>query len=470
MIKKNKMKGGFFLLFFIACLHPSFSKGVLTEKELVRRILSMYPPYLVSLIEEDLAKAKVTQALGGFDSTLSISTRLQPQNYYDGSIYEFKLERPFESIGGFLYGGYRLSDGFLPSYERKYRTGSGGEAFLGVRVPLWKDRKFDKRRAELSKAELRKEMADPLIATQLLEVLRLGRSSYYQWLVKGRFYFAMEELLQVANERQESLEKEVLHGSRPEIILIENKQTVVRRTLARNNARTDFENAALTLSLFFRNLKSGKPERLNANMLPKELSRLPVLTKRQNGEAIRTALEKHPKIKLLHIDKERKEIDLKLARNDRKPNLDFALEGNQAFGDNVPSDIDETEFSMFLKFSVPIGRNEAKGREAEALEMLKQIDLNLKFVKESMTNEIAQYQNSLKNNFESFSLSNTAESLSLQLLEAEHKKFKYGSSGILELQIREKSYMDSRVYRLSSCLKYLLSYTDYLSKICYDLP
>ena len=87
-----------------------------------------------------------------------MSLNLKLADFYDGNHGEIKFEKPIRHLGGSIYGGYRISKGFLPDYERKIRTANGGEAILGFDLPLLRNREYDAPRATLEQAELDLEL------------------------------------------------------------------------------------------------------------------------------------------------------------------------------------------------------------------------------------------------------------------------------------------------------------------------
>ena len=450
-------------LLLFACLLTAWGQGDLREQDIIDSLKETYPPYLASLIEQDLANARVRQAIGAFDTNLSLKAENGTRNYYDGSNYEFLLERPFEQIGGSLYGGYRLSNGFLPSYKRDVRTGSGGEAVLGVKIPFLRDFLFNPRKANLSKAEIERELVKPTITLQFIDMMKTARLAYYDWLIQGYTLMNTRALLKVAEERQGAFEKEVEQGARPEIILIDNQRLVIERTIAYNNAKTDFENTTYTLSLFYRDMGDQKPIMVSFERMPSELLLYPVITDAQRAQDTKSALAYHPQLQRLDLLQKRTQIELNLAKNNQKPDLSLALELNQSVNGESPEDIEDTELTSLLKFTIPLGRNEAKGLEEEALSKLEQLSKQRSYAKEVITTDISMMHNSLNNSYETYSLAQTHESLAKKLLEAEGKMFSHGASDLLQLQLREQTYLQAQLMTLKNLHLFYKSYAHYIA-------
>jgi hypothetical protein len=177
--------------------------------EVLASVQTQYPPYLAALIEQDIANGRARQAQGAFDLNLSAGGSFNPAGYYDGRSGYATLEQPLSLWGGSVYGGYRLSSGFLPNYN-KDRTGIDGEALLGFRVPLLRDGSIDKRRADLWKAQIDQELVDPIILRQFLDFTRAATITYYGWLSAGQRLRLAEELLRMQPLRSRS-RREPLH-------------------------------------------------------------------------------------------------------------------------------------------------------------------------------------------------------------------------------------------------------------------
>ena len=438
-----------------------YGETILREKDVTDSLRKTYPPYLAALIQQDLANARVRQAIGGFDATLTAQAQLRPQNFYDGSNYEVLLEKPLFQNGASVYGGYRLSNGFLPDYYRHLRTGSSGEIVLGFNVPILQDFTFNPRLAKLSKAEIERELAEPEIALQFIDMMKAGRLAYYEWLISGYSLMNTKEMLIVAQERQSSFQKEVEEGARPEIILLDNQRLMIERQLAANEAQARFENATLALSLFYRD--EGESVHVSFAEMPTTLPLSPLVTETQRDYDIANSSLLHPALKRFELLQKRTMIELRLAKNSKKPRLDLSVELNLALRDTEISDIENTELTTYLNFSVPLGRNEAKGLEEEALQKLSQLKKQSAFTQEFIETEINVIHNSLKNNHQAYALAQTSEELAKKLLESENEKFRLGASNLLNLQLREQAYLASQLQSLNNLHKYYGSYANYLS-------
>ena len=125
---------------------------------------------------------------------------------------------------------------------------SSGEPRIGFRLPLLRDGSIDRRRANLIKARLDKELADPIIHRQQIDFIRAATAGYYGWLAAGERLRLSEALLRIARERMSALRTQADSGLIPRIVLTDNQRLIVSRELAVVQARRRFEAAGLALS------------------------------------------------------------------------------------------------------------------------------------------------------------------------------------------------------------------------------
>jgi outer membrane protein TolC len=163
-------------------------------------------------------------------------------------------------------------------------------------------------------------------------------------------------------------------------------------------------------------------------------------------------------------------IDRRLARNNLKPNLDLALEFNQALGNGRPSDIDPTEISGLLRFSVPIGNNEAKGRLSAIDAELKRLDEQKKFTRDRILADANDAFSALQATDEALQRAATNVALAVELENAENDRFLQGASDLLALQIREQATFDAKVLEIDAKLARLRAMADYQAAIASDAP
>jgi outer membrane protein TolC len=438
--------------------------------EVLATVRRYYPPLLAAWLQQDIVNGRVRQAQGAFDTVLSATLGLNPLNYYDGSYGSFLLEQPLAAGGANLYGGYRLSSGFLADYDRKNRTANGGEAVVGLRLPLLRDSRIDSRRAAVDRAVVDRELADPFILRQYLDFHRAARLSYFDWLAAGKRLAAAEAILRIAQERDKSLKEMIKRGAMATIIETDNRRLVVSREIGVVNAQRSFESAAIKLSLFLRELTTGDPIIAPRLRLPADFPGPVAPGSLPSNNDRERAVFRRPETREIDLLIARGGIDRKLALNNLKPNLELAVELNQEIGTGRPSDINQTEVTGLLKFSVPIGRNEAKGRLEAINGDLARLEQQRQFTRERILTDADDAFSAVRATYEALARTGINVSLAEELEAAENERFRQGATDLLALQIREQATFDARVLEIDAKLACFRAMADYLAAVASDVP
>ena len=438
--------------------------------QVLESVRQQYPPLLAAWIQQDVANGKARKAEGAFDPTISATLNIKLRDYYDGNHGEILIEQPTRNLGGSIFAGYRISDGFFPDYERKIRTAPGGEAILGFKQPLLRNRGFDQRRATLAQAELDQELTKPYILKQHLDFLRSARITYFTWLAAGKRLQVAEQVLEIARERDVSIGEKVKEGALAPILQIDNHRLVVSREIAVLNAQRKFEGASIGLSLFYRDLTTGQTILPTREELPSDFPAILNIDTLDLVSDRGRAVFRRPEVRQLELFVAKTDVDRRLALNNLKPNLDFSLEINQALSGDVPSDIEPLEIRALVGFSVPIGRNEAKGRIQAAEATLAQLEQEKGFARERIYADVDDSHVAVKTAFQALDRNLLNVQLSEELERAEAEKFRQGASDLLALQIREQATFEARQLEVDARFNYFKALADYHAAVAKDAP
>nr|WP_244946945.1 TolC family protein [Legionella israelensis] len=332
-----------------------------------------------------------------------------------------------------FFAGYRNGQGDWPIYYQNYLTNSGGEYRAGLSFPLLRDRLIDKERTELlTKAEticIKKIDAEMTKINIYQETVK----AYWQWVEAGLQLKMYNELLQLARLRQEAIEKRANEGDLPKLAIAENMQQIVQREQLRNQGQMAFQQAAIQLSLYYRN-KEGKPE------IPFE-SKLPTFLPKRSliQPQIFSQLKKHPAIKRLQVYKKIVKLKLGLAQNELLPNLDATVSTFKQYGSGGDPLLIPQAAMVGVTFKLPLYRNEAKGKVISAQSELQQIETEVKFLYERLKNELSRLFIGIKLYQQQVHLLEKELILARQLQIAETKKFHAGDSTLFLVNQREQA-------------------------------
>jgi len=432
----------------------------LALEEVLSSVTRRYPPLLAALIERDIADGRLQNARGAFDLSLFSKVYGNPAGYYQYGTLDLGVEQFTGLWGSTIFGGYRLTFGdVLPEYYWN-RTQEAGEPRVGFSVPLLRDGAIDRRRANLSKAELDRALADPVIARQRMDFIRAGTVGYFNWLAAGQRWQLAESLLRIAAERTDGLERQAQAGLIAPIVLTDNRRLVVAREIGVVQARRRFEGAALALSLFLRT-EGDEPLVASRARLPADFPAIePVDPDRVESDVDR-ALARRPEIDRLQLALEKLEVDRRLVRNQLQPNLDAAVTVSQDFGEKIYFDKSDLEVQAGVEFKVPVQRSEAKGRLAEVEGQIAQLSNEQRFARDRIRTEVLDAFSAVLAAHEQIRQTRLNAELAVELQSAEEERFRKGAIDLLALQLREQAAFDAQTLAVDALAEYFRALADY---------
>lgn len=403
-----------------------------------------YPLLAAALEERNLAAAKLLERRGAFDLRLGASSKLKPLGYYETYEGGAFLEQPTTLWGAELFGGYRNGTGDFAVWDGGDETNRGGEVSLGFKLPLFRDRAIDDRRAALRKAEIDTRVAEPLIRERAIEFARAASFAYWNWVATGKRVIIASQLLDVARQRQSQLVRRVERGALPSIDLADNERLIVDREVLLISAERDFQQAGIDLSLFLRD-PDGNPRRPSAAELPETFPAESDPERTPLEEDIERAFRQQPLLQELALRREATEIDLALAKNRLLPSIDLSLAGSKDLGREVndPDNKGPTVLGARIEFDFPVQRREARGQTVTASARLRQIDAELRFARDKVAAEVRNAQALLRASFRQLGATRRNVELARKLRDAEERKLLLGDSNLIDLNIRELQAFDA---------------------------
>ncbi len=454
------------LVFTAGTVRAQQTATPLLPAEVIASVSERYPPLLAALIEQDIASGRLRQAEGAFDLTLNANLSSFPLGFYDGRAGSVIFEQPLQNWGAKVYGGYRLSSGFLPNYTTQ-RTPGDGQFTAGVRLSLLRDGRIDKERATRAQARLAEAAVDPAVARARLDFLRAATVAYYQWVASGFRLGAVESLLRVANERDTAIREQVRRGALAPIVQTDNERLVISRRLALTQAQRRFEAHAIELSLFLRD-REDRPIVAGRERLPPEFPGLARPESVKVDRDVEEALRKRPELRSLALSLERLEVDRQLARSDLLPSLDVGVEARQSPGSKRLGDVEATETRLGVEFSVPLQRREATGRLRTVEAQLRQMQTQERFARDRITAEVRDTHSALVAAATQLEQAARNVSLATTLEDAERLRFRQGAADLFALQIREQATFDARLAELDTFLEYFRALANYRAAVVAD--
>ena len=416
--------------------------GPLTLDEVLRSSARAAPQIIEALAKIRSAEGKAITADGAFDTVFEAEGRSRTLGYYDGTVASASANRPLSNNGGYVYGGYRVSRGTFPVYEDQNYTNRLGEVKVGALYSLLRDRLVDERRTRRTLASGDIDIARFEREAVAIGVQRRAVDAYQNWVAAGLRLRAYRELLDLSLNRRGGLARQVELGARPDILLAENDQNVVRRRALVVRAEGDFQAAANALSLYYRDAE-GDPVQVGPERLPggaEALSGVAVAA-RQNFE------QRRPDLQVLLARIDQGSARLALAQNDLRPRFDLRGEMGKDVGPIGLGGPNRTplEAAVGFRFSMPLQNRAAKGRMVEAQAEMDELSARSRFLRDQIAVEVEGITIGVDAAEKLATIAEQERQLAERLAAAERRRFELGSSDFFLVNQREETANDARV-------------------------
>ena len=431
--------------------------GTIQLQAVIESVTNRYPPYLSALLERDLASGRLQQAMGSFDTMIAAKIGGRIEGFYESTVAQGLLEQPL-ATGDTIYGGYRVSDGFLPDYY-KDRTQDDGEFVFGGSFPLLQNRGFDKRRASVRKAEIDVLLAEPKILGARIEYVRRATAAYYKWTASGRKLLIARELLQLAADRQAGLTNGVDREFLSPIILTDNESLIAKRRIYVAQAERGLQQASLGLSLYLRD-GEDRPLVLSEENLPSPME-LPTGGRRALDDDMELAAKQRPDLRDLHLRIAKAEADRALAENQILPEVNLVVEAASSLNNGPYKDREDLELFVGGELKLPLQRRGARGQLEQATAQLSRLMIEQRYARDNIVNEILDTRSALQAIENQLADTTRNVELNQTLVTAEQRAFDLGRSDLLRVQLREVQLADARMMAIEARLAYRLAYANY---------
>ncbi len=442
----------------------------LTSEDVLATSAKYAPMILESLARQRVAEGQALSAEGSFDTIAKSDSFGRFSGFWDGRILQTEVEQRLRNVGATVFGGYKLSDGSFPIYEDINFTNTGGEIKGGFILSLLRDRAFDQQRAGLADASIGLSDADINLMVARIGVQHRALTTYYTWLASGTQLAIYRNLLNIALEREKGLERRVEEGDVAEILIVENRQNILRRQTLVVESQRQLKASALALSMFYRDTV-GLPIEPQETQLPEGFPELDDRVPATDDEMIAATQAVRPELALLDNNLAKAQIDLRLAENEMKPRLDFRYEVSRDFGAVAEGGIsrDSTDNILAVVFRLPIQRRFAKGRMQSARAEMQALEFRRQQLEETIAIEIR----TLRNDFEAaramVGLAVEEQKQAETMQRVERTRFENGISDFFLLNMREERAADAQVRRVVAQLRYFIAQANYFAAIV-DLP
>ncbi len=437
--------------------------------DVLRSLYASYPLVRVALEQRTIAQGQLLENMGQFDLKLKGGGTSGPLGFYQTYRYGAGLEQALWG-GGQVFAGYRIGRGSFQPWYGERETDDGGEFKTGFLIPLVRNRRIDQRRAAIFRAVLGREAVEPDILTQLLQYIRLASYAYWEWVAAGHTVRIEQQLLDIALQRRQGLQKRVEQGDLPQIELTDNERLIASRRASLIDAQRKFRQAAIKLSLFLRDA-SGFPVLPPPDALPPSFPEARPYDDQRLAQDIDTALTARPEIQYLDLLRQQLQVDLDQAQNLYLPDVSLGAVAAKDLGPLASPKGDKRPFELeiSLMVSVPLQRRKALGKIQATQGKLAQVRMKTQFAREKIAAEVRHAVAALRAAYNRIIQARRSVELNQTLEEAERKRFEAGDSNLLMVNLREQATADARKTLVAAQLEYFQALADLRAAIS-DIP
>ena len=423
------------------------------------------PQVLEAIARTRAAEGRRLEAEGAFDTVFAGTLDARLSGYYDGRQVATTVTRPFSNRGGYVYGGYRVSGGDFPIYEDEAFTNQGGELKIGAVVALLRDRAIDERRFARFRADTGIAIAETEALLVAIGVQRRAIDAWLAWVAAGQRLAVYRSLLELAEERQAGFRRQVTTGAQPEIIIVENEQTILRRRALVVDSERALEAAAVRLSLFWRG-PDGRPRVPDSAGLPAALP--PPIPLSPDG---RTRALDRPDLKAIDLRLAEAAEQLRLAQNLRRPRLDLKLEASRDMGPEGEGGPTRsgTETRVGLSFTLPLEQRGADGRAAATRAEITAFELRRRQLEEEIAVALDALMTDVRAAERIVDLARGERTRAAELARAERRRFQLGASDLFLTTVREEAAADAEIRAIDAALRQAAAHADVAAATA-DLP
>ena len=431
-------------LFFVAlttCTSALAQQEPLTLADVLQTVDETHPKLRGAQAERQAATARRIAKQGAFDVNVvanaedlrynSTSTRGKVANAYTTDAgAEVTLRN-----GVKLYAGARLNAG--PVKAPDSQTGTRGEYVAYVALPLFRGLGINPKSASERQALLGEPLADERFRRTRLNTLADAGFAYWDFVAAGQRLAIARELLRVAIVRATATQKRVELGDLPGVDALEAQQEVARRRGSLSKAERDLQKAAFKLAQYrFAPDGSSLPV-LGENAVPPQsaLPRPVAVAASAEELALQNAIETRPELPANELEQSIVGIDRDLARNDRKPNLDFIFSPG---ADTGRLSIGNT-FKGGLVFSLPLERRDANGRLSEANLKIAKLEQDALLLETQIRLEVSDAVSAVNLGVERYEAAEDELELAREVESRERDRLRLGDGTLFLLNQRERA-------------------------------
>ncbi len=443
------------------------SQHGLDLEEVIYSVYQSYPLLDAAIDSREVASGERLQTLGEFDRKFKAATENGPMGYYKTYRQHIGLVQPLYQ-GGELFAGYKIGRGNFQPWYKERQTNEAGEFKAGFSVPLSRNRDIDARRAALWRSTFGVDAVEPDIQAQLIGFVQEGSYAYWDWVAAGAKLVIADRILKLAEARTDRIRSQVENGFLDPPELTDNLRLVAERSGKRAFAERKLQQAAVKLSLYYRDA-SGEPLIPGPDQIPEFPEMREIDASRVEYDAA-LALERRPEIYALELLRRQLDIDHSEAMNDCLPDVDLVMAAAQDIGYQTDPKNDKGPFQLdaMLYVEVPIERRKARGKIQSVSGKISQLNAKRKLTEEKIVAEVEYAYAGLIGAYKQARQAEQAVGYAEDLARRERRNFEEGLSDLLKVTLREQYAVESAEKAVDAKLLYFREQADYRAALAED--
>jgi outer membrane protein TolC len=421
-----------------------FSQVELVFKDYIQIVKLWHPVAIQASLTKQQGQFNAMATKGLNDPKFVIENaqkNLGGKDYYNLQKYGLKI--PTRS-GVSFQGGFENNSGdYLNPMDY---TSDDGLYYAGVEIKIGNGLFIDKRRAAIQQAELfasKTEQQQLIILNNL--ILEAGQV-YWDWLEAKNNLVVFENAVLIAEQRYNAVLANVQMGERASNDTLEAKIQYQTRQVQYQQSKLQYANVKALVQVYLWQ-EGSIPLELEENVKPSIL-----VPKMNNASALNSYLDNHPELGVKKIEIQSSTIDLKLKREDFKPQLDLKYDLlSSNYANNTQWDF-TNNYRMGIQFSMPLFLRKARGETKVYKYKISQKQLQMDYKQAEIVYKVTRAENELKTYQEIIMVQNQSVNDYKRLLNGERTLFDLGESSLFMVNSREMKFIDSQL-KLNEVLK-----------------
>ena len=402
--------------------------------EQVLHHLDKHPTWIAADNTITIGEAKVRQAQNPFTPTL-IGQSSEYLNKYPREIQSHHLQWQSQS-GIQVSGGWEQGRGDFPSYDDRY-TKSSGELHLQAMIPLLDGLLINTERTVLQNAILDIDIQKWNQYQQQLDLMYAASVQYWKWYKAYQLQIIAETNLQLAQNRQQLLERKLEIGSTSKLYVIDNQRELLERQQQLITATQENHNQLRKLEYYFRNR--------DGTMMTLQDDSYPVVNVEHLLQSTDTAVDlnrilQRPDMAVLTVVLQQIANEQQLIKAKKRPKVNLMLDTYAPLkSDNYPN-----EHYMGLKYEFAPLMPYEQGKMAELQAKANTIAQYQIKVQDTAQQEILIIANNIHQLKQQLQQQEEILTLAQEALRLENIRFESGGSNLLDLMKRENNLLKAQ--------------------------